>query len=57
MEFVTLNNGIKMPILGYGVYQVDRQNVSAAYWMRLRQVTAPLTRHKLITTKMVLVMP
>ncbi|MCR6546601.1 aldo/keto reductase [Dehalobacterium formicoaceticum] len=23
MEFVTLNNGIKMPILGYGVYQVD----------------------------------
>lgn len=22
MEFVTLNNGIKMPILGYGVYQV-----------------------------------
>lgn len=23
MEFVTLNNGIKMPQLGYGVYQVD----------------------------------
>ena len=23
MEFVTLNNGIKMPILGYGVYQVE----------------------------------
>lgn len=23
MEFVTLNNGIKMPVLGYGVYQVD----------------------------------
>lgn len=23
MEFVTLNNGVKMPILGYGVYQVD----------------------------------
>ena len=23
MEFVTLNNGIKMPMLGYGVYQVD----------------------------------
>ncbi len=22
MEYVTLNNGIKMPILGYGVYQV-----------------------------------
>ena len=23
MEFVTLNNGVKMPMLGYGVYQVD----------------------------------
>ena len=23
MEFVTLNNGIKMPILGYGVFQVE----------------------------------
>ena len=22
MEYVTLNNGIKMPMLGYGVYQV-----------------------------------
>lgn len=25
MEFVTLNNGVKMPILGYGVYQVTRE--------------------------------
>ena len=24
MEFVQLNNGIKMPILGYGVYQVTK---------------------------------
>ena len=23
MEYVTLNNGVRMPILGYGVYQVD----------------------------------
>lgn len=23
MEYVTLNNGIKMPILGFGVYQID----------------------------------
>ena len=22
MEYVTLNNGVKMPVLGYGVYQV-----------------------------------
>lgn len=25
MEYVTLNNGIKMPILGYGVYQVSNE--------------------------------
>ena len=24
MEYVTLSNGIKMPVLGYGVYQVTR---------------------------------
>lgn len=24
MEYVTLNNGVKMPILGYGVYQVSK---------------------------------
>ncbi|STQ86865.1 aldo/keto reductase [Helicobacter muridarum] len=23
MEFITLNNGVKMPILGYGVYQIE----------------------------------
>lgn len=23
MEFITLNNGVKMPILGYGVFQVE----------------------------------
>lgn len=25
MEFVTLSNGVKMPILGYGVYQVSKE--------------------------------
>ena len=25
MEYVTLNNGVKMPILGYGVYQVSKE--------------------------------
>lgn len=23
MEFITLNNGVKMPILGYGVFQIE----------------------------------
>lgn len=25
MEYVTLSNGVKMPKLGYGVYQVDKE--------------------------------
>ena len=28
MEYVTLNNGVKMPILGYGVYQVTKDRKS-----------------------------
>ena len=24
MEYISLNNGVKMPILGYGVYQVTK---------------------------------
>ena len=23
MKYVTLNNGVKMPILGFGVFQID----------------------------------
>lgn len=29
MEFVTLNNGIKMPLLGYGVYQISKEECEA----------------------------
>ena len=25
MEYVTLSNGVKIPILGYGVYQVTKE--------------------------------
>ena len=25
MEYVTLNNGVKMPVLGYGVFQVSQE--------------------------------
>ena len=25
MEYITLNNGVKMPLLGYGVYQVTKE--------------------------------
>lgn len=27
MQNVTLNNGVEMPILGFGVYQIDDENV------------------------------
>lgn len=33
MEHVTLSNGVKMPILGYGVYQVTKEECENAYWM------------------------
>lgn len=26
MEYVTLNNGVKMPILGFGVYQISKED-------------------------------
>ncbi len=29
MEYVTLNNGVKMPFLGYGVYQVTKEECEA----------------------------
>ena len=34
MEKVKLNNGIEMPILGYGVYQVTPEGVNVAYRMQ-----------------------
>ena len=27
MEYITLNNGVKMPKAGFGVYQVNKKNV------------------------------
>lgn len=37
MEYVTLNNGIKMPVLGYGVYQVTNDIGGYAGAYRCRQ--------------------
>ena len=59
MEYVTLNNGIKMPKLGYGVYQNSdtvftrhrRRTPSAAYSMPLKSATAASTLHRRITTR------
>ena len=31
MEYVTLSNGVKMPIMGYGVYQVTKDEIGRAH--------------------------
>ncbi len=33
MDYITLSNGVKMPQLGYGVFQCHRRNANVAYWM------------------------
>ena len=30
MDYVTLNNGVKMPILGFGVYQIPKEETKQA---------------------------
>lgn len=34
MQYVALSNGVKMPILGYGVYQVTKDECDGVCWMR-----------------------
>ena len=53
MEYVTLNNGVKMPILGYGVYRLQRKNVKDAYSMRLKLDTVQLIRRRVILMSVV----
>lgn len=38
MEYQTLNNGLKMPIVGFGVFRVpDKKNVKNQYIKQLKQ--------------------
>lgn len=46
MEYVTLSNGIKMPILGYGVYQVTKDECERCV---LDVYNADVERKKVIT--------
>lgn len=49
MEYVTLNNGVKMPILGYGVYQVTKEECERCVLdMRLKLDTVQLIRRRVI---------
>ena len=44
MEYVTLNNGIKMPKAGFGVYQVNKEDCERVV------IDAIKTRYRLIDT-------
>lgn len=48
MEYVTLNNGVKMPILGYGVYQVTKEECERCVLMRLKLDTVQSIRRRVI---------
>ena len=38
MEYISLNNGVKMPILGYGVYQVTKEECERCVLDALKDV-------------------
>lgn len=40
MEYKTLSNGVKMPMLGYGVFQIDDATTGAASRTPSRAATA-----------------
>ena len=48
MEYITLNNGVKMPKLGYGVYQIDPAEAERCV---LDAISVGLIRRRLTVTK------
>ena len=41
MEYITLNNGVKMPMLGFGVFQIpEHKDAVQAVMMLLKQAIA-----------------
>ena len=52
MEYTTLNNGIKMPMVGFGVFQIQTQQFVRKSSKKLsKQVTASLIQRKPMVTK------
>ena len=43
MDYVTLNNGVKMPQLGYGVYQTPPEETERCVLAAIKTDTAALT--------------
>ncbi len=48
MEYILLNNGVKMPILGYGVYQVTKEECERCVLDALKLDTGRLIQHRVI---------
>ena len=38
MNYVTLNNGVKMPMVGYGVFEIPAEQTAGVYSMRWKPV-------------------
>lgn len=51
MNYITLNNGVKMPQLGYGVYQVSQEECERCVLDALQVGYRSMTRHKPTSTK------
>ena len=51
MEYVELNNGVKMPMLGYGVYQTPPKRQSAVCWRQWMWDTGALTPRRRMETR------
>ena len=50
---VKLNNGVEMPILGYGVYQIAPEECERCVLDAISVAIAPSTRHKRTITRKV----
>lgn len=54
MDYVTLANGVKMPQLGYGVYQVTKEECERCVLDALEVGYRALIQHKAISMKQML---
>ena len=52
MDYVTLNNGVKMPILGYGVYQVTQEECERCVLdVLIRDTDLLIRRSRILTSR------
>ena len=53
MEYAALNNGVKIPMLGYGVFQIPAEDTKRCVLNATLLVTAASTRHRAISMRKV----